>query len=126
MKLEDLGVPSFEALEPKRTILTLQRFGMTYMDLDVQERVVRDEAYMARRHHFLVEVFGEVRQEVEVQYPSTWWDALKARFFPEWLRRRYPPRLERVVLRQLDLRPDIPTVRHMSKDVYTFEEFEGE
>lgn len=32
------------------------------------------------------------------KWPSTWWDAFKVRWFPNWLLRRYPPMYETMKL----------------------------
>jgi len=38
---------------------------------------------------------GEVLADQSFEWPATWWDALKARWFPGWAKRRWPVRLER-------------------------------
>jgi len=35
-------------------------------------------------------IFGQKLEQREVSYPSTWWDAVKERFFPAWLLVRFP------------------------------------
>lgn len=36
------------------------------------------------------DVFAQKIEEVSHSYPSDWWQAFKARWFPNWLLRRYP------------------------------------
>jgi len=37
-------------------------------------------------------VFSRRVADTTVRYPATWWDALKARWFPAWVLRRWPVR----------------------------------
>lgn len=39
---------------------------------------------------FYFGVFGETLDEIEVQYPADWWQALRERWFPAWWLRRWP------------------------------------
>lgn len=34
--------------------------------------------------------------QIDVQYPETWWDAVKERWFPDWLKKWYPVEYLRV------------------------------
>ena len=33
---------------------------------------------------------GEQQPEIMIKHPNTWWEAVKERFFPAWLKRRFP------------------------------------
>lgn len=33
---------------------------------------------------------GEVLEKATISYPKDWWEAVKERFFPLWLRRKFP------------------------------------
>ncbi len=35
-------------------------------------------------------VFGEQVLQRTIKWPDTWWDAFKDRWFPDWLKDRYP------------------------------------
>jgi hypothetical protein len=35
-------------------------------------------------------VLGEELEPVVIRHPATWWDAVKERFFSDWLLRRFP------------------------------------
>lgn len=39
-------------------------------------------------------------------HPKTWWDAFKIRFFPMWLRRKFPEQM--TVIEAYQLFPDLP------------------
>jgi hypothetical protein len=32
----------------------------------------------------------EVRAEATIEYPATWWEHFKERWYPEWLKRKFP------------------------------------
>ena len=56
-------------------------------------------------------------------YPSTWWDAFKARWFPTWLLRKYPARTTTICVRAFDAYPSLtiqaqPGVRHINITQY--------
>ena len=38
-----------------------------------------------------------VKEELEAQYPSDWWQAFKERWFPNWLLGRYPVRYTQII-----------------------------
>ena len=35
-------------------------------------------------------IWGESGKTQTIRYPATWWDAVKERWFPQWLLARYP------------------------------------
>lgn len=37
--------------------------------------------------------FGEVVEDQHIEFPSTWWDAVKQRWFPQWLQRKFRVRM---------------------------------
>ena len=37
-----------------------------------------------------------IQRELLAEYPSTWWDAVKLRFFPAWALRRWPAVMNRI------------------------------
>ena len=37
-----------------------------------------------------------IQRELLAEYPSTWWDAFKLRFFPAWALRRWPAVMNRI------------------------------
>lgn len=64
-------------------------------------------------------VWGEELEAEIVSYPSSWWDALKDRWFPNWLERRFPVRMttKRVQFKVLypDFKPALPKERFTIK-----------
>lgn len=49
------------------------------------DEMCRSIQYTLRGH-----VWAEAPKSISVRYPSTWWDAFKARWFPEWALEAYP------------------------------------
>lgn len=41
-----------------------------------------------------VYVFGEDLGIKEISYPANWWEAFKDRWFPDWLKHRFPVRFQ--------------------------------
>jgi hypothetical protein len=41
-------------------------------------------------------------------WPATWWDAFKERWFPRWLRKRYPVRFKSIHVEKYGVYPEIP------------------
>jgi len=54
------------------------------------------------RSFILGHVVDEISEEMRVEYPKDWWQALKARWFAAWALRRWPVRME-VVAKRLTL-----------------------
>lgn len=62
-----------------------------------------DEVVLEIRQH----VYGRKAKEIEAQYPTTWWDAVKERFAPEWFKRCWPVRYTHIKLTARELYPHI-------------------
>lgn len=63
--------------------------------------------------HAIAEYAGQKQVgQVECVYPTTWWDAFKDRWFPGWLKRRYPPAFTRTVLNAQVIYPNLRLPDH--------------
>ena len=51
-----------------------------------------DEMLGGLRYSLVQYVWGEELKRQEVRYPADWWQAVKARWFPEWAKQRWPVR----------------------------------
>lgn len=61
-------------------------------------------------------LFGTTLEQVECSYPRDWREAIKERFAPAWLKRRWPVQYAKVVLRA---RAEYPQLRLPPKQPYT-------
>lgn len=52
-------------------------------------------------------IMGREMQSETVRYPADWWEAVKARWFPAWAKRRWPVHETVVELTALELYPKI-------------------
>lgn len=52
-------------------------------------------------------IYGRKVKEIEAKYPTTWWDAVKERFAPEWFKRRWPVCYTHIKLTARELYPHI-------------------
>ena len=64
---------------------------------DMETFVARFVAYIASRE----------LERIDVEYPSDWWQAVKARFFPAWALRRWPAKTTRHSLVASAIYPDL-------------------
>lgn len=81
--------------------------------------------------HVVQGIMGETLQKELVEYPADWWQAFKARWFPGWLRRRYPVKMRIVELEAAALYPKVsmPEWEHRVKVMrYEYDQckYEGE
>ena len=53
------------------------------------------------------EVYGLERQIECIEYPANWWEAVKDRWMPGWLKYRFPVRYIRTTIRARELYPQI-------------------
>lgn len=111
MSLSDTPV---EELETREVLLEKVRFGLqerlaanllqadceVVLDAFLQDIVVRVRG--------IVWAERDWARRVTIEYPSDWWEVFKKRWFPRWLRRRYPVKYER---RTVDVRAVYPTFR---------------
>lgn len=70
----------------------------------VQHRLGEQLVYQLRAY-----LYGK-KESTEHRFPATWWDAVKIRFFPAWLLRRYPPIFIVIRADATELYPDIARV----------------
>lgn len=65
------------------TVLNGLRFDIDiYYDYYLRGTVVQMET----------QLLGDTLKEWKIEYPATWWDAVKWRFAPDWLLARWPAR----------------------------------
>lgn len=75
------------SLQHKLSRITLDNFKP---DVDVYiDQVTEDIAISVRDY-----IWKEDLLPVEVSWPSDWWQAFKDRWFPAWLKKRYPVQLD--------------------------------
>ncbi len=53
-------------------------------------KIRRDTDYLFAREVYRFEATIAGRDLRDIVYPSDWWQAFKERWFPKWLRKRYP------------------------------------
>ena len=62
---------------------------------------IGDELLLALRGKML----GETLERISASYPVNWWEAVKARFFPEWAKKRWPIQYAKIELEARALYP---------------------
>lgn len=60
----------------------------------------------------LQRVVTQPLERISVTYPKTWWDALKARWFPRWAKERWPVAYVTAILEAKALYPKIALPDH--------------
>jgi hypothetical protein len=68
------------------------------------ERAFDFDGYMMRLCAY---VWGTVDSEERHEFPATWWDAVKQRWFPKWALRRWPVNLTVVSVRRGIIYPEL-------------------
>ena len=53
-------------------------------------------------------ILGKQIEDIRVEWPADWWEALKERFAPEWFKARWPVYWERRRLQAPALYPSLP------------------
>jgi hypothetical protein len=100
-------------LEKMRIGCELKLSNEFHREIDV--KVVEDYVYNRVSAMFKGYVWAEkdsVKKQ-EISYPATWKDALKERWFPKWLQKKYPVIYHKVVLDVKCLYPEFtPAVRN--------------
>lgn len=68
------------------------------------------DVYQMVTHHVVRswrEILSQKLDKIEADYPTDWWEAVKARWFPRWALRRWPVRMTHIELVAQALYPDI-------------------
>lgn len=78
----------------------------------VRQASVLEQRYDVERQQLLLHLRAEIYgidhpKKLLVQYPKTWWDAVKERFAPEWFIRRYPISRVEITVHLEELYPEI-------------------
>ena len=79
----------------KRIELDLTRFGLTCTQsrFEQYQDLQNPAGYLVNQ---LTALFASEPQDAQrVEWPATWWQHFKQRFFPAWLRAKFPVRMER-------------------------------
>lgn len=61
-------------------------------------------------------------EEKEITYPTNWWEAFKAEYFPEWLRKIYPIKYTKVTIKAKAFLPEFSRQMPGHKMVIVLEE----
>ena len=71
---------------------------------------IREESddFVLRMHSMLA---GQNILDEEIRFPADWWEAVKMRWMPKWMRRRWPVRFTRYSFRAHLVFPDVKTER---------------
>ena len=60
--------------------------------------------------------YGQNKQTVRIQWPATWWEHVKDRWFPLWLKRKFPVQFE---IREIDTWAKVcPHIRVASEQIH--------
>jgi len=75
--------------------------NMPELELQMYASVIADQIVIAVRGFML----GDELERVSASWPANWWEAVKSRFLPEWAKKRWPIRYERIMLEAKALYP---------------------
>jgi len=104
MEVKDQLGRENRAYEPFADMLEQPTFSQIELEkIRIAAQVVIDRQLMGAKvqwleHHLTDQLviqiqgylLGETKEPEPIVYPKTWWDALKIRWFPKWLLKRYP------------------------------------
>ena len=99
----------------KVTLERLQFSAQAVIDLDVLDQIRFTPTFQTwvdstARHMVLSmkrDVLGQRLTKIHESYPATWWEAVKLRFYPEWLLKRCPPKMQYIIVDAHALYPKI-------------------
>ena len=96
----------------------LKLYILTYLTRELVEEIVNPPEVKISEHvdpygeligvQVRYAILGQEMERVECRWPADWWQAFKARWFPEWAKARWPVREE---VRQLVARELYPKVK---------------
>lgn len=111
-----MSIAAFEAMLPRTVQLKpFTLYDVTHISANAIE-LVRDDGRALLRLcgadsvevRFRLRLLATDPERVEIQYPMTWRDAFKARWFPKWLLKRYPANYTTHSITKAGLYPEIP------------------
>ncbi len=113
------AMSAFEFAVTKTVELERIQFAQTFeIDADVLAERSRLDfmtndvgSQLARIYHH---VYARKAEQV-VEYPATWWDAFKLRWFPRWAIKRWPAANARVVVKAQALFPELGGIERRAR-----------
>lgn len=90
-------------------------------------RVVESEAFRDRFSNmvtcaFTTKIAGETLEVKEATFPADWWQAVKERWFPVWVKERWPVRYASIRIEARALYPKISLPREQFESVIVYDE----
>jgi hypothetical protein len=87
-----------------RELIADKRLNIHIFDGYIDRIILRLEA----------EILGKTTKEISVSYPADWWEAVKERFAPLWIKRKYPIKYKTIKLTAKECYPliAIPEQQH--------------
>jgi hypothetical protein len=76
------------------------------VDLSLHQDFTCDHLVLRLRQ----DIFGKQLEKVTIRYPYGWWDAIKARWFPKWAKRKWPVSMRVHLIDVKALYPSIPEI----------------
>ncbi len=83
--------------------MVLEKFRLqvyTHLREELIDEIVADPEVRLEEHaqfmadtvavHIRMDILGRNLAKIECEYPATWWDAVKERWYPGWAKRRWP------------------------------------
>lgn len=85
-------ISEYSEVQLERIKLTFaQKMSNELLGAMVEVKSIADD-FLKNQLTFVIQgyLWGESGKPQTIRYPATWWDAVKERWFPEWLVARYP------------------------------------
>ncbi len=116
-----------KAVETQRILLEQMKFRISKaisgpmslnIKADVRYQELTDAMIMELRTNVMSESLQDTTQSVEFTFPSGVWQHFKQRWFPKWMKRRFPVKAteytKNVTFQRMALYPSIPYSEHES------------
>lgn len=109
---EQYGTASIETVVLEKMRWQLSQGVASDLLQGVDVDMVVNEIIRGVEYRFFREVFTDKLHSISIEYPKTWWDAVKLRFFPKWLLDRKPATIVRHSVDAYALYPRIAAPHH--------------
>jgi hypothetical protein len=101
--------------------VVLEKTKLKFQSAITQEAILDSIAFDVYIDHTLDAVIMEFTRYItsetieEISYPTTWWDAVKERFFPKTALKKFPVKYTRITAKALYPKISLPREDHVIK-----------
>jgi hypothetical protein len=100
-------LPEAKRVEVEKIRLALRTAFSDLSGVETEVSYLRESAMQHQIYELRATVLGQKNEWCRFKAPLTWWDAVKERWCPPWLKKRYPVKYREEIVEAIALLPTL-------------------